>query len=579
MDSLLVYIIQVNLLLMVLYLGYFILLKNLTFYRLNRLYLLTGVGFSLLYPFLDIPTFFKRPIEPVGELLTYWPSLVLEKEVNKIYTLEHLIFLFFSLGLLFFLARFIMQLFSLWRIHAHSVPNIWRGFSFRDVVFPIVPFSFLNKIYLHKAQHEEEELFDVFKHETIHVQGRHSVDIIVYEILLIACWYNPFVWLMRRAVRQNLEFLTDQRVLDSGLNKELYQYSLLKVSTEGVSLELSNNFNFKQLKKRIMMMNRSRSRKIELGKYAFLLPLVILFAAAFTVSKADEKIVNVVDLVKETELRIKEPVGADTTKQKQNAESIEKERLRKDEVINDVLVEGYKNDNLEVPSQKKALGEVGVMTSDRLVNGKKSAQISFKREENSPLIFIDGKRQLTSLDVYNVNADDLFSVNVYKDKAAYDKYGVDGRNGVIEITTKEKAKRDGLKKVDRLNSDLNDTNVGEGVKISGKGIIVKKGEASVRGVKDTSEVSGRIRILSLNDIANKVKLRGDKLNEKVLFVVDGVEVSNANLSEMDPNTIESISILRDGAAAALYGEKAKDGVILISRNKELKETSSSEEIN
>lgn len=578
MDSLLVYIIQVNLLLMVLYLGYFILLKNLTFYRLNRLYLLTGVGFSLLYPFLDIPTLFKRPIEPVGELLTYWPSLVLEKEVNKIYTLEHLIFLFFSLGLLFFLVRFIMQLFSLWRIHAHSVPDIWRGFSFRDVVFPIVPFSFLNKIYLHKAQHEEEELFDVFKHETIHVQGRHSIDIILYEILLIACWYNPFVWLMRRAVRQNLEFLTDQRVLDSGLNKELYQYSLLKVSTEGVSLELSNNFNFKQLKKRIVMMNRSRSRKIELGKYAFLLPLVILFAAAFTVSKADEKIVNVVDLVKETELRIKEPVEADTTKQKQNAESIEKERLRKDEVINDVLVEGYKNDNLEVPSQKKALGEVGVMTSDRLVNGKKSAQISFKREEDSPLIFIDGKRQLTSLDVYNVNADDLFSVNVYKDKAAYDKYGVDGRNGVIEITTKEKAKRDGLKKVDRLNSDLNDTNVGEGVKISGKGIIVKKGEASVRGVKDTSEVSGRISILSMNDIANKVKLRGDKLNEKVLFVVDGVEVSNANLPEMDLNTIESISILRDGAAAALYGEKAKDGVILISRNKELKETSSSEEI-
>ena len=113
---------------------------------------------------------------------------------------------------------------------------------------------------------------------------------------------------MRRSVRQNLEFLTDQQVLDSGLNKELYQYSLLKVSTEGVSLELSNNFNFKQLKKRIMMMNRARSRKVELGKYAFLFPLVILFAAAFTVSKADEKIVDVVGLVKETELRIKETV-------------------------------------------------------------------------------------------------------------------------------------------------------------------------------------------------------------------------------------------------------------------------------
>lgn len=580
MGSLLVYIIQVNLLLMVLYLGYFLLLKNLTFYRLNRLYLLIGVAFSLLYPFLKIPVLFERPIEPVGELLTYWPNVVLEKEVTKVYTLEHLLFLCFGIGILFFVARFFIQLWSLWRVHTHSAPSVWRDFSFRDVLFPIVPFSFLNKIYLHKAQHGEEELLDVFKHETIHIKGRHSVDILIYEVLLIACWYNPFVWLMRRSVRQNLEFLTDQQVLDSGLNKELYQYSLLKVSTEGVSLELSNNFNFKQLKKRIMMMNRARSRKVELGKYAFLFPLVILFAAAFTVSKADEKIVDVVGLVKETELRIKETVSTDTTKQTQHTQSTESESLRKDEVINDVLVKGYKNDNLEVPTKKKAFSGVEGMDFDGLVNRKNSAKITFKRTQDSPLILIDGKRQLISFDINDLDSDKLFSVDVYRDKAAYDKYGVDGKNGVVEITTKEKAKRDGLQKVDRGNFGEHNVRVGEGAKIKGAGVITKKGEASTRGVKDTSEVLGvRVGKLSLNGISDgvKVRVKGDSLNHKILFVVDGVEMSSDALSKIDPNSIESMTILKDGAAD-LYGEKAKDGVILIERKKDVKRPKSLEEI-
>ncbi|MFX5922293.1 M56 family metallopeptidase, partial [Acinetobacter baumannii] len=84
------------------------------------------------------------------------------------------------------------------------------NYFFKDVIFPIVPFSFFNKIYIHKAQHLDEELQDIFEHEHVHVKGLHTWDILLFEMLLIGCWYNPFVWLMRKAVRQNLEYLTDQ---------------------------------------------------------------------------------------------------------------------------------------------------------------------------------------------------------------------------------------------------------------------------------------------------------------------------------------------------------------------------------
>lgn len=225
MHSLLAYIVQVNLLLAILYLGYYFLLKNLTFYRVNRVYLLVGVAFSFLYPFMDIRSLFKKHVAPVGEFIEYLPSLESNQSDSSFLTLGNLFHVVISLGVLVFLVRFFMQIGSLWRIHKHSRPAVWRNYLFRNVLFPIAPFSFLNQIYVHKEQHQEDELLDVFEHETIHVKGKHSFDVILYEVLLIVCWYNPFAWLMRKAVRQNLEFMTDQQVLERGADRQMYQYS------------------------------------------------------------------------------------------------------------------------------------------------------------------------------------------------------------------------------------------------------------------------------------------------------------------------------------------------------------------
>src|SRR5690606_27618995 len=153
----------------------------------------------------------------------------------------------------------------------------------------------------------DPELYDIFEHEDIHVKGLHSMDILMFEILLIVCWYNPFVWLMRRAVRQNLEYLTDQQVLNKGVDRQTYQYSLLNVSKQGASLGLSNRFNFKFLKKRIMMMNKKKSSKLELSKYAFLLPIFIFSAGAFTISKADSRIAEAVEVARDFKLEVFKP--------------------------------------------------------------------------------------------------------------------------------------------------------------------------------------------------------------------------------------------------------------------------------
>lgn len=209
----------------------------------------------------------------------------------------------FALGAMVLFLKLAVQLFSLMRIHRHSIEASWRTYVYRNVLFPIAPFSFFNRIYVNAKQHEESELYDIFEHEQIHVKGLHTLDIILFEAILILCWYNPVVWLLRKAVRQNLEFLTDQYVLNQGVDRQTYQYSLLHVSKQGATVGVGNQFNFKLLKKRITMMNKKRSSALELSKYAFLLPVLIFVAAAFTVTKADEKISEVVLLAKQTEVK------------------------------------------------------------------------------------------------------------------------------------------------------------------------------------------------------------------------------------------------------------------------------------
>lgn len=105
------------------------------------------------------------------------------------------------------------------------------------------PFSFFNWIFLNPDNVKEEEISEILTHEMAHVRQRHSIDVIISELVNICCWINPFAWLMKREVRLNLEFLADRRVMDAGFATKSYQYHLLGL-TYSHKYGLSNNFNF-----------------------------------------------------------------------------------------------------------------------------------------------------------------------------------------------------------------------------------------------------------------------------------------------------------------------------------------------
>jgi hypothetical protein len=136
--------------------------------------------------------------------------------------------------------------------------------------------------------HSETELQEIIRHEYVHVTQRHTIDIIWAEVLCLLNWYNPFAWALRHAIRQNLEFIADNRVVQSGIDKKEYQYLLLKVM--GASqFRIVAPFNFSSLKKRIVMMNKLKTAKAHLVKFLFILPLLLVLLVAFRTEQTHKK--------------------------------------------------------------------------------------------------------------------------------------------------------------------------------------------------------------------------------------------------------------------------------------------------
>ena len=112
-------------------------------------------------------------------------------------------------------------------------------------------------------------------------------------MLCIINWYNPFAWLLKRSIRQNLEFIADNKVIENGIDKKQYQYLLLKVIGNR-QFSIATQFNFSSLKKRIVMMNKSKSAKRQLGRFLFLLPVLAIILLSFRHSLRQTSVENTI---------------------------------------------------------------------------------------------------------------------------------------------------------------------------------------------------------------------------------------------------------------------------------------------
>ena len=277
MSGLIIYLFKVNAALLLYYLVYYLVLRRLTFYSLNRLFLVFGIAFSTVYPFIEVSALLSGHQELNKKLIIVnpnWKGVNVLPEPSDLFDFWQLLPVLFWGGVIFMALRMGLQLLSLYRIHNLSYPDSYQHIFFRRVKEKINPFSFWRSIYLNPNQHKEQELLSILRHERVHVKDWHTLDVLVAELNTVFYWFNPGAWLMKQAIKQNLEFITDDQVLKTGLDSKQYQYSLIRISNLAQETPLANNFNFLTIKNRIAMMNKMPSTKAHQLKFLLVIPLI-----------------------------------------------------------------------------------------------------------------------------------------------------------------------------------------------------------------------------------------------------------------------------------------------------------------
>lgn len=456
----LLYFLKANIILAALTGFYLLVLRKSTFYTFNRVYILFAIVAALALPLAEFPMnigteFFSNTSNNVIIIPTTL-SIQNAEMVSSTTWLQwqHGVLLLLALGFSVCIVRLLIQLISLYLFARKTYVRHAQGNRFNISEELIGPFSFFGFICINPSLYTEQELDEVIAHENAHVGQLHSVDIILLELMRCVFWINPFIHILRKEARQNLEYLADEQVVKMGFNTVHYQYTLLKVADSRILPVIVSEFRMLNLKKRIIMMNKSKASKLGLLRYGLTIPLLafLWFLAA--------------------------PVQA-------------QEPEKKTEKSNTVM----------------------------RIHG-----INTTGSGESPLIIVNGEEVAN----INLNSAHVESIAVLKDEAATKEYGEKGKNGVIIVTTKD-------------------------------------GDAEGDATLSTHKVisSGSSTIVYGSNKSTKVTT----LPEGILYIVDGKEASSGILKEIDPDDIASIAVLKDESATKEYGEKGKNGVIVITKKK------------
>ena len=306
-----IYLLKVNVGIALFYAFYKLFCCRDTFFHWRRVALLSFLGISFLYPFLNIQHWVQEQ-PSMNELADYYATFIDMEEITVTETastypipdaLTLLTYIYLA-GVVLLTLRFLIQLASIFRLVRKGQSVTVNGVRVISLSDEANPFSFFHWIFAYLPDLQGEGGKEILTHELTHVRQRHSIDVVFSELVNIVCWMNPFMWLMKAEIRLNLEYLADNKVAESLCNTKQYQFHLLGLANQNRQTGLYNHFNVSHLKNRIVMMNKKRTRTTGRIKYALFAPLT---AALLLVSN--------IEAVARTTERIAEKVSATLTEE------------------------------------------------------------------------------------------------------------------------------------------------------------------------------------------------------------------------------------------------------------------------
>ena len=386
------YLLTLNLARLVLFGFYKLMFSGDTFFALRRATLIGMCLVAMLVPGLNCSYWINKSVGMVSMANEYaaivLPAVTVTPGGGGSIGWETTAMTIYTMVACLFLLRFFWQLVSIVRLRNKCRTTDINGTKVYLLESDEGPFSFFNWIFINPTKHNRQETDEIMTHELAHCRQLHSVDILFTELFAIVFWANPFVWLLKREVRLNLEYLADNNVLAGGTDSKKYQYHLLGLAYRKNVATISNNFNVLPLKKRIKMMNKKRTKRIAKVKYALYIPLAAALLVVSNIETVARDIANVAKAMPMAKASVKQEkmvdlsfsnkatVAVESRKNVQSTEAIE----RKD---NKMEVQAD-NRNSEMSAQK--VEETTEVANEESVEKgpKKSPKKVYEHIENMP---------------------------------------------------------------------------------------------------------------------------------------------------------------------------------------------------
>ncbi|MFT4664794.1 MAG: bla regulator protein BlaR1 [Gammaproteobacteria bacterium] len=288
------YLLEVSLCWLGFYLLYALWLSKETFFQNNRWYLVATLLLGLCIPFAEMPIAVKMEEEQLTYLETVTVTVhhveaeiatVVASPLSESIAVQELLLWIYGLGVLLMSVRFFYGLLQIYKHYRSSNSEKKGSYVLLQNKAIHLPFSFFHFLFISaSAKYSQEELDSITRHELVHIDEHHSVDVILLEVLTILFWCSPLIYCYRRSIRNVHEYLADERVLQKTTKKQ-YGQLLLQQFQQGKSIAMANNFIHSQLKKRIQMMTKNQSTDTARWKYLLVIPM---FICLFTVLSKTE---------------------------------------------------------------------------------------------------------------------------------------------------------------------------------------------------------------------------------------------------------------------------------------------------
>lgn len=290
------YILQVILFQIAFLLMYNFFFQKETFYTYNRFYLLITPLLSIALPMIQIESLKRHvPADLVLSLTAARENVDATIQLAQTITLSNILLAIWIVGSIIFLLRFIYQNYKIYKVINTNRSKEDKQYKYVELLNSKNAYSFFNYIFL-GDQLEESQREIIKSHELIHANYKHSYDIIYFELLKIVFWFNPINYIMNQKLKALHEFSVDSK-LTIKKDKNAYYQSLLLQIFDVENISFTNHFFHQSLiKNRIIMLQKSKSKRIFLVKYILLIP-ALSFMLVYTSCKAQAQS-EIIDNVK-----------------------------------------------------------------------------------------------------------------------------------------------------------------------------------------------------------------------------------------------------------------------------------------